>query len=139
MIDQSFTSSTLEFNVTSHSVDGTLHFGLYSSTNGIPTSLLLDFGSVTVSGTGNTQISFDPTTIPAGFYFLGYVLDNGSGSATFNVRIMTTSGYYSDSNTNSSGTYSFRVIGNSYTALPSSVAQADLTSFIFHMKVSLKP
>ena len=138
-VDQEFTCTELRMNVTSFTTGGDLHFGLYSTTNGVPTSLHADFGTATITTTGNVEISFDATTIASGFYFIAYVLDNASSSANFNIRTMVTSAYYSNTNTSSTGTACFRVLGNSYTELPASVPLADLEIITTRMKIGLKP
>ena len=137
-IDQDITVTSLVFNIISYTTSGTLYFGLYSADTGAPTTLFADLGSITVSGTGNKELTFDAVTIPAGLYFIGYLLDDTDGSAAFNMRTLSTSVMYSYTLSAANGTFGLKTNGTDYTALPADLSEETLVQYTVRMKVGLK-
>lgn len=139
VIDQDIDVTSCQFDITSFSTGGTVHLGIYSTTNGVPDTLHTDFGSVTPTGTGLQTATFTSTTIEQGFYYIGFVIDDASTTISFNVRTQFFSNYWQNSISNSTGGYGVRITTSDYTDMPSSLTETDLSPTSNRIKIALRP
>jgi hypothetical protein len=77
---------------TTTNATGTLLCGLYTSVNGLPTTLIREFGKIPLNTAGVTQYpAFSPLSLNAGVYWLCHQLEGTTSSVSF--RSMTASIY----------------------------------------------
>lgn len=78
LVPKTVTYSALVFEVTTQSAGNNARLGIYSDTNGAPDALVLDGGTVSLTGTGAKTVVISQS-LTAGAYWLAYV-SNGTPS-----------------------------------------------------------
>ena len=116
-------------------LSGTIaRFGIYNADNGMPTSLVLDCGTVSTASTGEKEATISQS-LNVGFYYLAVVSDGGPTiySTTNNA---SASSYSLGQTTRTSQVYGFS-IANGSTTLPNP-AQTSLSSGFVMPAISLR-
>lgn len=90
VVSKTTTFDRIQCEVTSAIASSTVRLGIYNSTNNIPTTKLLDAGTVDSSSTGAKEITISQTLTP-GVYFLVSANQGGASSPTLRARTQ----YYS--------------------------------------------
>ena len=89
--------------------------GIYNAANGIPTSLLLDCGTVSTASTGEKEITISQS-LNVGFYFLAFVADNAP-TIYFTTNANTATSYSIGQTTRLAAVYNF-IASNGSITLP---------------------
>lgn len=106
-IAETFTFDRIAIDVTVAGAGGTkARLGIYNYSDGLPTSLVLDAGTVAVDSTGDKELTIDQELTP-GYYFLALVCD---GAPT--VRIPDGTEYISSPVTGGSAVIGFTVVAS---------------------------
>ena len=87
--------------------------GIYNAANGIPTSLLLDCGTISTASTGEKEATISQS-LNVGFYFLAFVADN-TVTVLFTTNNPSSSSYSIGQPTRTAPTYGFSAANGSIT------------------------
>jgi hypothetical protein len=98
--------------------------GIYNSANGVPTSLLLNCGTVSTASTGEKEATISQT-LNVGFYFLAVVCDNAPSVFTMSTTVSSSSYSLGQSTRTAGFSYAYSA-ANGSTTLPNP-AQTSLT------------
>jgi hypothetical protein len=122
-INQSITIDRIGAECTAAVASSTYRLGIYSAnSNGVPTSLILDAGTIDTSSTGLKTITINQT-LNAGFYYLAFIYQGGVSLATMRAINANTGNYSPVAGTSMAGsTYYTSFIEDGFTgAMPSTM------------------
>jgi hypothetical protein len=111
IVDSLISVDRIGITVNTADSTGSVRLGVYESSAGLPSSLLIDAGTVSITTTGNKEITISQTLLP-GLYFLAAVGQSingngrvvGVGGVTFQMKstlktsvpFANAGGYYGD-------------------------------------------
>ena len=116
LLPELHTATTINIEVTTQSAGNNLRMGIYSDLSGVPDTLILDAGTVSLTGTGNKAISISQS-LPMNWYWLALVA-NGAAAvrALSQTNAMPMLGFSSGTDTTIHVGWS---VAFTYAALPS--------------------
>lgn len=133
-VKTTFTRIGIQVSVVSTSGGTTARFGIYNAADGVPTSLVLDCGTVSTGTTGEKEATIS-ATLNTGFYFLA-IVTNGNALIWTTSNINQTS-YAIGQSSRSSGIFYGYYADNGSTTLPDP-AQTSLTLTTSTAAISLR-
>ena len=113
VVGETTTFTRIGINVTS-AIAGNARLGIYNWAAGVPTTLVLDCGTVSTSSTGDKEITISQS-LAAGVYALGVVFDAAPSVAVANERNLIN---YLVGDVSSTGNNVFQYVAHVYGALP---------------------
>lgn len=115
IVGSTTTFTRIGMRVTS-AIAGNARLGIYNWADGVPTSLILDCGTVSTSSTGEKELIISQI-LAAGIYGLGIVFDAAPSVAVASERNLIN---YLVGDVSSTGNDVFQYVAHTYGALPSS-------------------
>lgn len=116
------TFTRIGINVTS-AIAGNARLGIYNWADGVPSTLVLDCGTVSTSSTGDKEITISQS-LTAGVYALAVVFNAAPSVAVANERNLIN---YLVGDVSSTGNNVFQYVGHTYGALPTPFGTATYT------------
>ncbi len=116
------TFTRIGINVTS-AIAGNARLGIYNWADGVPSTLVLDCGTVSTSSTGDKEITISQS-LTAGVYALAVVFDAAPSVAVANERNLIN---YLVGDVSSTGNNVFQYMAHTYGALPASFSAPTYT------------